>query len=491
MANHFIDNFLKNLNASESAVITRYLKNNISNAEESKTLEVFRQLCSGETIRYENKTALNKIKSRIFEKSLDAIILDDEHTKNSLCDFDRIQFRLKRQIIHYKQLEKTITDDNIEAIKHLMNEVITESKKYEMYPILIETLIFKKYFNGIRTTRDELEAANKEIALYEFCYQAMYRAIDNYFRIIFETSTSRTLKSNELTKWLSGIVRKTENDFKISRSQQVNYYLHIFRMALCEEKKDYRKAMIECKKLIPLLKKHSSIYKTERIGYAMDNLCLYSIHSCDYKNALEHARTARSYYPLNKFDLAINAENEFHANFYACNYINASENINSILEYSEANLGELRKDKYIYYKSCLLFSQDLCKEALYLLKIPLEIEKDKCDWKIAVSILTILSYIELNKTAEAARTLEALRKYIERNLKDGKIKERDLLIVKALREIEKNAFEYDPANTNLTKLLKQLSAKRTSVSWEHYTAELIPFHEWLGKRIKQVQAGSR
>lgn len=484
MANLFIDNFLRNLNASEKITIERYLRNNISNAEGSKTLEIFQQLASGETISYENKAALNKIKSRILEKSLDAIILDAEHAKNSLCEFDQVQFRLKKQIIQYKQLEKNRNDNNIEVINHLLNEVIRESKKYEMYPLLTEALISKKYIKAIRDNRNEFEALNKEIAFYDTCSQALYRANDNYFRLISETGASRTLKNTEITKWLSRTIKKTEKDFKITNAQQVNYYLHVFRFAFYERKRQYNQAISECKKILPLLKNHV-IHKTERVGYVFNNLSLFSVHLHDYKNALKYAKMARSYFKPGSLNFIVTEENDYLINFYAKNYVGAEAIINVISENSKVNLGGFRKDKYIYFRSCLLFSQAQYKEALSLLKIPLEIEKDKCDWKIAVNILTILSYIELNKTVEAARTLEALRKYIERNVKDGKIKERDLLIIKALRELEKNAFEYDPENVMLEKLLKQLAAKRTPVSWEHYTAELIPFQDWLKGRNKQ------
>jgi hypothetical protein len=33
-------------------------------------------------------------------------------------------------------------------------------------------------------------------------------------------------------------------------------------------------------------------------------------------------------------------------------------------------------------------------------------------------------------------------------------------------------------------MLKSLSQKNKAVSWEHYSPELIPFHEWLGGKLK-------
>jgi hypothetical protein len=97
--------------------------------------------------------------------------------------------------------------------------------------------------------------------------------------------------------------------------------------------------------------------------------------------------------------------------------------------------------------------------------------------------------IELNKLTDASRTLEALRKYVERNKADKKIKERDRLILKCLLEMEKNNFEYDPGNKVLSKMHKQLSVKNTHVSWEYFTPELIPFHDWLSRKSDTGKSG--
>ena len=88
--------------------------------------------------------------------------------------------------------------------------------------------------------------------------------------------------------------------------------------------------------------------------------------------------------------------------------------------------------------------------------------------------------IELSKIDEASRLLETLRKYVQRHQKNGEIKLRDVLIVKTLRELEKDGFNYNASNKTISKMLKELSQKNKPTSWEHYSPELIPFHEWLG-----------
>jgi tetratricopeptide (TPR) repeat protein len=144
-----------------------------------------------------------------------------------------------------------------------------------------------------------------------------------------------------------------------------------------------------------------------------------------------------------------------------------------------ADTGGYRKSKFIYYQACVLFATKQFKEALQLLNKSLDIEKDKTGWNIALRTLNILVFIELNKINEAARALEALRKYMERLTKSDEVKQRDILIIKLLREIEKDGFRLNQKNMIASKLLKELSEKNKPTSWNYYTPELIPFHEWV------------
>jgi hypothetical protein len=53
-----------------------------------------------------------------------------------------------------------------------------------------------------------------------------------------------------------------------------------------------------------------------------------------------------------------------------------------------------------------------------------------------------------------------------------------------LRELQKDGFEYDPKNSVTNKMLKELSEKDADTSWEYFSSELIPFHEWVKKKFK-------
>jgi hypothetical protein len=127
--------------------------------------------------------------------------------------------------------------------------------------------------------------------------------------------------------------------------------------------------------------------------------------------------------------------------------------------------------------------QDEFKEALKLLNESLEIEKDKSRWNVSLRILNIMIFIEMEKIDEAITSIEALRKYIERTSKTEELSERDIIIVKLLRELEKSGFEYDASNTVVGNYLKELSDKESKSSWQYFSPELIPFHKWISKKF--------
>lgn len=485
MAHSFIDNFLGNLQAEEKKAVGRYLRNNISNAEESKTMEVFEQLSEGKPVQYKNPIALNKIKSRIFEMSLDALMMNEDYLSVTFCEFDQIYFELRKQMLQCKILNLNLTKSKTEVIDHLLNNTIRTAEKYEAFPILIEALTFKKYFHFTRAYTLHFEKVDKKIVFYESCNKAMYNATDYYYRFVLDIEGIKSRSKQELFSYLTSSIKKMKADYLTTGSQQVNYYLQLFYLIQFEYKKNYSATINQCKKIIQLMQKHPCTYREKRVGFMYDNLSYYSIFLGKKKEAESYIQKAKKHFGSDSIDMMICNEIEFNVYFYNKNFIQAESQIDHLLTYPNPFSGLFRKAKYTFYKACVYFEKKEFRKALNLLLKPLEIEKDKSEWNIVVRIFTIMLHIELNKTSDASRTLEALRKYLDRNKLDEKIKKRDHLIVKCLRELEKNDFDYTPGNKNVTAILKQLAAKNSAVSWEYFSPELIPFHEWLLKKAKK------
>jgi tetratricopeptide (TPR) repeat protein len=248
-----------------------------------------------------------------------------------------------------------------------------------------------------------------------------------------------------------------------------------------ERQKNFKKAIRQCNNLLDLLKKHKVIFRKERVGNALNNLSFFKTMTGDYSSAASDAKKAKEHYIENSFDYNVALEQEFKACFYGKKFEDAGRCIHILRAHLPEDAGEFRISKYIFYQAYVFFALGKFKEALNLLNESLEIEKDKSRWNISVRILHIQLFVELNKIDEALYALESLRKYIERTEKNEEVGERDIMIVRLLREMEKNGFQYDPSNVAATKMLNELSDPKSPLAWQHYTAELIPFQNWIRK----------
>ncbi len=486
--------FIQSLNAKEIQVVDDHIQSiyllSGSNSDESKQLKLFRyitqnnerQLPDTELTKEVSTANLASLKYLLSEKIYDALLLN-KHIENKTVfnPREQIVFTLKKKILLIKTLYRTLNQGRTETVSFLLAETIKTAKKNEVFDVLIEALILQKYYKAIRTGFEEFDNINTEISFFDHCFKCVQYANDAYYRLILNREFVKSLSEKELEKHLQVSISQMEIDFRKTKSQEINYFKHIFHIALYEHKKNYKEAINYCKKLLLLVKNSPVIYSKDRIGFAMGNLSMFSTYNENYKAAALNAQNAQKFHIPNSMTFLIIQEQEFFAHFYGKNYKQAIKCSEEMLQHSLVDTGGYRKSKFIYYEACVLFATKHHKEALQLLNKSLEIEKDKTGWNIALRILTILVFIELNKINEASRALEALRKYMERLTKSDKVKSRDTLIIKLLREIEKDGFKISNQNNTALKILKELSDKdkNKANSWNYYTPELIPFHEWV------------
>jgi tetratricopeptide (TPR) repeat protein len=497
MANPHIISFIRGLSAAERRLVEEHLSKSQALFEESNhelmELKLFKFILVHESDIITDEEIINEtsskrvtdLKNNLFQKVLEALTLDKYITNSTLFnEHDRIFFQLKKKLLLCRITLRTANQKKTEALNVLLDEIIDKAKSFEIYEVLIEALRIRKYFGGIRQGSDDFEKIAKELEFYEYSNKAVFDSADNYYLLILNNDFVKSLSAKEVNKHIADSIKRMENDFKKTKSEQVNYYLHIMKFALCETRKDYKGAIKYCEQLISILKKEKAVFREERMGYAYTNLCQYHTYLGKTSEALKEAKKAQQYYLEDSFNNAIAKELEFYTNFYCELFTDSNKCLNSLLSHSRIDTGEFRRSKYIYYRACVFFAEGNYKEALSLLNESLEIEKDKTRWNISLRILNIMIFIEMDKINEAFTSLESLRKYMERTSKTEEVSPRDILIVKLLRELEKSGFEWETENKTTAGMLKQLSEKDSETSWEYFSSELIPFHEWVNKKIK-------
>lgn len=489
MSNIHLDRFIQSLSPKEIRVIEDHISSISAlsgNPDESKQLKYFRHVLESKgkeinpkEISSVGSSNLSSLKYHLSEKMYDALILTKHLQDENIFNLhDQIIFYLKKKILLAKTLLRTQNQGRTETIDVLLSEIIKQAKENEVYDVLVEALTTQKYFKGIRHGIKDFDYINQEINFYDYCSKANSFSNDCYYKLILNNEFINSLSTSERLKHLEVSIHKMKEDFSKTKSQQINYYLHLLQLEVFQQQKNFSLATSHCKKLIVLLKKNKVIYRKDRLGIALINLCHFNVFAGKYQEGAKNALAGQKYYLHNSFNFIIAKEQELYAYFYGGIYKKASSCAEELLEHSLSDTGEFRKSKFVYYQACIFFATKQYKEALQLLNKSLEIEKDKARWNVSLRILNIMIYIELNKINEASRSLESLRKYMERTTKEDNIKPRDILIVKLLRELEKDGFEFLSKNSNVANAFKQLSSSK-EYAWEHYTSELIPFHHWL------------
>ncbi|MDQ3048433.1 MAG: hypothetical protein M3R27_12865 [Bacteroidota bacterium] len=497
MANTHVISFIQSLSNEEIKISKDYLikfQPLIGNEKESKEFKLFEYILNNqnssisdnELIKATETKDIRHLKNNLFHKILESLTLDKHLDNKSIFnDYDRISLQLKKQILSVRILYRTLNQKKTESLIHLIDDIITEAKEFEIYDIISEALIIKKYIIGSRVGVATYEKINEDISFFSSCHTSILRAVDNYFRLILNNDFINSLSKKQLDKHIQDSIEELKSDYKRIGSQQINYYLLIMQSAYAESQKDFKKATEFWKQIIVILKKNKVVYRKERMGFAFTNLSQFKTKSGDFEAAIKDARNAQNFYIENSFNFIIAKEQEFHACFYGMEYEKAMSCIRLLLDHSLLDTGEFRKSKYIYYQACVFFRQDKFKDALQLLNTSLELEKDKTRGNLIIRIFHIMIFIELDKLNEASSSIESLRKYLDRTGKGEDIQPRHILISKVLRELEKSGFEYKSDNLTIQKQLKELADKKGPAAWEYYTSGLIPFHEWLEKKKKK------
>ncbi len=486
------DNFeiIKHLSQQEQIIVNEYLKKfkpiglnkkneykeellfqilskekNVSDAELSKRLEVKR---------------IDMLKSNLYTKIIEALTQDRFISNGELFSKnDQTVFKLKKQLLAIRILYRNLTRDKTNSILKLLDELIKNAIKNEVYEITIEALQLKKYTTGIRFGIKEFEKIDSEIEFYKLTQTALYKATDEYSKLALNNEFQKKYTEKELDSQLSSAIKRTQSDFKNTKSNQIYYFLQLLILAQLERKKEYKKAINHSIAFIKYIKNCDIVFRKERIGFMWDNVSQFKVYLGDYKGAAIDAQKAQEYYLKNSFHSLVSIEQEFYAHFYNKNIAKALFCIELMQEHPFSDSGQFRKSKFTYYKACVMFELKQFQQAWNQLKNTLEIETDKTRWNISLRILNIILFVELKKINEASRALEALRKHIERTKIDEKITKRDQLIVTTLREFEKDGFQLNHKKNVMNNFINLLSTPNDEVSWTHYSTELIPFHKWI------------
>ncbi|MBI3502579.1 MAG: hypothetical protein HY063_12380 [Bacteroidetes bacterium] len=194
---------------------------------------------------WEKEEPLRKLQYRLKTKILDALCIElNEEKKEKLDELDYAAFRVKKKSIQSRLLY--FSNTKLVIARELIDDIIAECRKYELYGALAEHLDIKKWRYAFREGEKEFTKIVSKAEFYKECERAQAKANDYYYKLIF-VSEKNAAGEQKVNAFLKKAIRELNLLAEKTKSDSVKYYLKFFELYSFMRGKNY-KAMKPCGK---------------------------------------------------------------------------------------------------------------------------------------------------------------------------------------------------------------------------------------------------
>lgn len=435
------------------------------------------------------------LKWRLKEKVLDFLLTDIScDKKKELDEADYAIIRIKKKSAQFQQLYYSKKRNLL--FYNLLDEIIFLARKYEQYSSLVEHLRIKKGIVNWKEGKREFEKMNAEMRKYWECNRMVNEAEHYYYELILLSEYSGNPDAQKLNSFFKKATAELEGYYEHTKSPLIKYHHKFLELGFYQHRKNYSKARSVCLELLDVVRNNKSVYRRQRVGVVYDNLSRCEVYLGDFDEAAAWSREAQKYFNAGSENYCIALEQEFYALFAMEQYdgavVHAQKMISSA---TRKELGEFREAKYQYLLANALFKQQRFREALNLLSTERELSKDKAGWETGARTLKIMTLVEMNLLDEASLAISNLKRFFSRT---AHISPRDKKILNLLLLAERKGFMFSLLHGSADKYMEKLGGRSweltdhhelktpdSELSWEPFTHEIIPFHEWFAEKRKK------
>ncbi|MBK9542382.1 MAG: hypothetical protein IPO49_08695 [Bacteroidetes bacterium] len=426
-----------------------------------------------------NYAAFNKLVNRLYDKVLEVIILDINLNRGYYSERGRRVFELRKKMI---QVDLLILKGLRENLNKELEKIIDQSKEYEIYDILIQALYSKQRFNLMVGRLPKTDVIKSEILHAENCWTSF-----NKSQSIFNDMVARI---NASAGWLDykfeleEAIEFLKIKYEETNSPSIGFNYLFLATEKAQRNSDYILAGKLLEQVVLIIENNKSVYNDMRYGSALLNIANNMIHLLNFEEAKVYIEKAKIYFRDQPVNMAILEEIEFYINFYSSDLIQAKNIISKLANSPSSFNVSLLLSKWNYLFSCVLFSEHDYKGCLEKLENATEIEQDKEGWNFQKRILILLSRIEMQDLDSADLNLQSLDKFMKRSLKSKFVRPRFILIVRILRKLINENFDFKKVYESRKKYFELLQSDLPDYKWEIKSPELIIFHEWYLFKMK-------
>ena len=463
-----LSKFLKYYNEKKNNNKSSRLLEIILNSKEYNLINIQKQLYDKV-----NWQAYNKLIERLKDKILEVLLFNSNISKEEYPERIRVIFELKKKLILCDMLSfKGLRDD----ADLLCRKIISKAEKYELYDIVMNSLIIRQRFVNIRKKEKEVKNIQKGIQVAEHKYKSLLNSQILYNKIL--NIISNAPDSFVFIDELKSTIDQIENELTFNNSDTVSYYLYFLKTELFQIEEKFEEASISLLKIDKLLSK-KSVYSENRKGTTLLNISNNNIYLRKFNDSIQFAEKAKKYFPNNIYNKALVDENLFYANFYMNKIDISAKIIKGLVNLPSANNILFSISKWNYFDAVIDFINNKFQVSIFKLNNIIEIDKDKEGWNINKRLLLIMSRIELMEYESADLHVNSLEKFIKRSLIKRDISLRYIFILRILIKLINSNYNFKLVYESRKRYFQLIASDDINFKWKIKSPELIKFDDWF------------
>ena len=327
-----VRSYVQHLNAKDKGdnIILKFFDYLLKNSKRNPNVHQCSQFLYGKS----SDARFRMIKKKLRAKILDALLVEKNIELNE--SFDEMEVwtqKLRKKVLTLNYIFHS--KGSLPITNELIEEILSNGKKYENFGVMADALKFKKYIKGFSKGINEFNEINEKITFYEYCEQAKSRANDHYYKLIVRHDLQSSASKNEKKKLFQEAILELKKDLKYTESGVVAYYLKTIEVAYFHETYDYLAARDSCLDLLKIIREYPSVYKNIRVGITFDYLGECDVFLGDYEKAISNFRAAQKIFTDHSKNYLVSKELELKTLIYADEIPSAEKALKEIVGHKD------------------------------------------------------------------------------------------------------------------------------------------------------------
>ncbi|MBI3510663.1 MAG: hypothetical protein HY064_08360 [Bacteroidetes bacterium] len=453
--------------------------------EECPTLEE----CSLHLYNSQTDSRIIRIKNRVFARVLDSLLIDINISRFGYEDeMHPIQIHLRKKMILHELLRYTPLRVTVGAT--ILREVISTSKRYELFSILLDALYIKKWLGGMKEGFEYYKKIGSEIEFYEEAKMANQKANDLLIELNSYDVFNPNADPEQMESYMENTLKSLRSGYTKFKTKNILFTIYYFELALFHQRNQFKEGLALLEGTLEWLKNDKVVGRKFRIGTWYSQMAEFQALLGNYELALEQLRNSRKYFSESSMNVVVSKRSEINYIFQLGKYREAKDLIDELINKGTRVMGDFRRDILVYTKACCHFMLGEFKECSRIVSQKYVIMKDKLGWELNLRYLRIMTMIERGHPDEAMAMVESTSKFIERNRNNKMLTIRDRTICKLMQELAKEGFSFHSPSVQAYHYILLLMEKNKPHRWELLGTELVRPHNWAKNKYKQFTIAS-